>query len=116
MQGLNDAFRDAVNTTSTRPIITLVSPSDKTTLGRNLDDRLTNPSLKGSRIIGDVKHFNQIYGQETNDVNVWRLLIESDNWVYIFPSLPADAKADQHPLTLAVNTGDGRVQLLILSH
>jgi len=116
-QGLHDAFRDAVNTTSTRPIITLVSPSDKIALGRNLDDPLTNPSLKGSRIIGDVEQFRQIYGRETNDTSnsQWRLLIENNNWAYIFPAMPANAKPDQRPLVLAINTGSGQVQLLILS-
>jgi hypothetical protein len=119
-QGNADAFRDAVNNTSTRPIITLVSSSDKLALGRNLDNRITNPSLKGSRIIGDVEQFDQILGVETNDSNptqpiVWRLLIENDNWIYIFPAMPPKSKSNERPLLLAVNTTDGRVQLLILS-
>ncbi|MBW4595785.1 MAG: hypothetical protein KME46_23490 [Brasilonema angustatum HA4187-MV1] len=120
-QGNADAYRDAVNATSTRPLVTLVSPSDKLALGRNLDDLLTNPPLKGSRIIGDVKQFRQIFGRETNDTTnpkqliVWRLLIENNNWVYLFPAMPSGAKSNQRPPVLAVNTGDGRVQLLILS-
>jgi len=119
-QGTADAYRDAVNTTSTRPIATLVSPSDKIALGRYLDDLLPNPSLKGSRIIGDVKQFMQIYGRETNDtINpkqpiVWRLLIENDNWIYLFPAMPSKAKSNQRPPLLAVNKADGQVQLLIL--
>jgi hypothetical protein len=121
-QGNADAFRDAVNTTSLRPIVTLVSPSDKKmALGRNLDNLLTNPSLEGSRIIGDVEQFRQISGRETNDTTnpkqpiVWRLLIENNNWVYLFPAMPSGAKRDERPLVLAINTGDGQVQLLILS-
>lgn len=120
-QGNADAYRDAMNDTSTRPIVSLVSPSDKLALGRNLDDLLTNPTLKGSRIIGDVEQFRKIFGQETNDTTnpkqpiVWRLLIENDNWVYLFPAMPPGAKPNQRPPLLAVNTGDGRVQLLILS-
>ncbi|MBD2775105.1 hypothetical protein [Iningainema tapete] len=120
-QGTTDAFRDAVNETSTRPIITLVSPSDKLTLGRNLDDLLTNPSLKGSRIIGDVEQFKQILGRETNDTTdpkqpiIWRLLIENRNWVYLFPAMPSGAKANQRPPVLVINASDGGVRLLILS-
>jgi hypothetical protein len=120
-QGNADAFRDAVNDTSTRPIVTLVSPSDKLALGRNLDDLLINPTLKGSRIIGDVEQFKKIFGRETNDTSnpkeaiIWRLLIENNNWVYLFPAMSPDAKPNQRPPVLAVNTGDGRVQLLILS-
>lgn len=120
-QGSADARRDAVNQTSTRPIVTLVSPSDKIALGRNLDDLLRDPSRKGYRIIGDVEQFNQIFGRETNDTTnpnqpiVWRLLVENNNWVYLFPTLPPKATTNQRPPILAINTGDGRVQLLILS-
>jgi hypothetical protein len=116
--GTADAFRDAVDSTSTQPMVTLVSPSDKLALGRNLDDLITDPPLKGSRIIGDVKQFEAIRGRETNNTpknRVWRLLIENGNWVYLFPAMPLDTKPDQHPPLLAVNTADGRVQLLILS-
>jgi len=120
-QGNADAYRDALNNTSTRPIVTLVSPSNKIALGRNLDDLLTNPPLKGSRIIGDVEQFKRILGRETNDATnpkqpiVWRLLIENNNWVYLFPAMLPGAKSDERPPILAVNTSDGRVQLLILS-
>ena len=120
-QGTADAFRDAVNDTSTRPIVTLVSPIDKMALGLKLDD-LTKSPLKSSRIIGDLKQFNKIWGQETNDTSnpkkpiIWRLLIENNNWVYLFPAMSPDAKPDQRPPVLAVNSGDGQVQLLILSN
>jgi hypothetical protein len=68
-------------------------------LGRNLDDPLINPSLKDFHIIGNVEQFRKIFGQETNDTTdpknpiVWRLLIESNNWVYLFPSMPPDRKS-----------------------
>ncbi|MFM5898652.1 MAG: hypothetical protein ACKO8W_14340 [Dolichospermum sp.] len=119
-QGLADAYRDAVNNTSTRPIVTLVTAKDKLPLGRNLDDLLTNPSLKDSHIIGDVEQFKNIVGQEANDLTnpqnpiIWRLLIESNGWVYLFPSIPPGSKFNQRPPVLAINTGDGGVQLLIL--
>ncbi|WP_228014499.1 hypothetical protein [Fortiea sp. LEGE XX443] len=121
-QGEADAYRDAVNITSTRPIATLVSPNDKMALGRNLDDLLINPPLKGFRIIGDVEQFRQIFGREVNDTTnlkeplLWRLLIENDSWVYLFPGMPREAKLNQRPPVLAVNKSDGQIQLLILSH
>lgn len=120
-QGIADARRDAVNQTSTRPIVTLVSPSDKIALGRNLDDLVIDPSKKGYRIIGDVEQFEQIFGREINYTNnpnqsvVWRLLIENNNWVYLFPALPPQTTENQRPPVLAINTGAGQVQLLILS-
>ena len=121
-EGTADAFRDAVNETSTRPIVTLVSPGDKMALGRNLDDLVIDPPLKGYRIIGDVEQFKQIFRRETNHTTtdpqqriVWRLLIENNNWVYLFPAMPSRAKINQRPPVLAINTGDGHVQLLILS-
>ncbi|OBQ15752.1 MAG: hypothetical protein AN488_20545 [Anabaena sp. WA113] len=120
-QGLADAYRDAVNNTSTRPIVTLVTAKDKLPLGRNLDDVFINPSLKDSHIIGDMEQFKNIIGKETNDLTdpqkpiIWRLLIESNDWVYVFPSMPSDAQFNQRPPVLAINRGDGGVQLLIIS-
>ena len=120
-QGLADAYRDAVNNTSTRPIVTLVTAKDKLPLGRNLDDVFINPSLKDSHIIGDMEQFKNIIGQETNDLTdpqkpiIWRLLIESNDWVYVFPSMPSDAQFNKRPPVLAINRGDGGVQLLIIS-
>ena len=117
-QGLADAYRDAVNNTSTRPIVTLVTAKDKLPLGRNLDDVFTPPSLKESRIFGDLEQFNttsKAINDDTDQSIVWRLLIESNDWVYVFPSMPSDAQFNQRPPVLAINTGDGGVQLLIIS-
>jgi hypothetical protein len=117
-QGQADAYRDAVNHTSTRPIVSIVSAKDKLPLGRNLDDILIDPSLKNSHIIGDVEQFNQTFkgiNDDTDQSTVWRLLIESNDWVYVFPSMPSDAQFNQRPPVLAINTGDGGVQLLIIS-
>ena len=50
IQGTTDARRDAVNETSTLPVITLVLPEKQIALGQNLDrDNPFNPSLKGYR-------------------------------------------------------------------
>jgi hypothetical protein len=121
-QGNEDAWRDAVSKTTTRPLITLVSPSDKLALGAILNDDLVSgekknpkyPLLKNVRIFGDVQQFRDLYTNGTNRADIsWRLLIESGNWLYIFSALPE--RKNDHPFVLAVNTGDGRVQSIILS-
>lgn len=120
-QGSTDAYLDAVNETSTKPIITLTTKSDNLALGRDLDNLVINPSLKGFRIVGDVEQFKKILGQETNDITnpnqprVWRLLIQNNGWIYIFPALASGAKPDQRPLLLAINAEQGQVQLVIFS-
>jgi len=126
-QGTEDAWRDAVNLTSTRPIVTLVSPSDKIALGATLNDEIVQdetknpdiPALKNLRIFGDVDQFRRLYSKGTNRSDslepiVWRLLVESGNWLYLFPALPKQ-QDDLRPPVVAVNTGDGRVQSVILS-
>lgn len=121
-QGIEDAKRDAVNESTTRPIITLVSPSEKFALGATLDNKLVDdekktpeyPLLNNVRIFGDVQQFRDLYYNGTNRADKsWRLLIESGNWLYIYRTLPEPS--DLHPYVLAVNTGDGRVQSIILS-
>jgi hypothetical protein len=128
-QGREDALRDAVDKSTTRPIITLISPSDKFALGAILNEKMLfggkkstdyAPLKENLRIFGDVNQFNMLYGKGINrtDSNnsppvAWRLLIESGNWLYIFQTL--QKPSGLHPLVLAVNTGDGRVQLIILS-
>lgn len=95
--------------------------------GANLNDEMVAdqmknpmyPPLKNLRIFGDVDQVRSLYAKGINRSDsspaiVWRLLIKSGNWLYIFPAL-AQRKPDQRPLMLAVNTGDGRVQSLILS-
>ena len=99
----------------------LVTKSENIALGRNLDNLIDNPSLKGFRIIGDVENFRSILGCETNDTTnpeqprVWRLLIQNNGWIYIFPALPSDAKPNQRPALLAINAEQGQVQMFILS-
>lgn len=124
-QGYVDASLDAVNATSSKPTVTLVSPSKKSALGRDLNkllienDPFYNPSLKGYHIIGDVEQFNKIWGVEINDKNdpeqpVWRLLVENEDWVYIFQALPFQLKKNATPPVLAVSKQNGQLQFLIL--
>jgi hypothetical protein len=56
-QGTEDAWRDAVNRSSTRPIVTLVSPSDKIALGATLDDAL----IKGEGKSRDIPALNSMF-------------------------------------------------------
>ncbi|MDJ0697036.1 hypothetical protein [Mastigocoleus sp. MO_188.B34] len=122
-QGHADAFRDAVNETSTRPIVTLVTKKENLAIGRQLgnENELDNlkriPSLNNFRIVGDVKQFYQIWGKETNleQPIAWRLLLQTNNWAYLFPALPSPAKPNQRPPLLAINAEQGQVQMLILS-
>ncbi|NJN09586.1 MAG: hypothetical protein HC815_17010 [Richelia sp. RM1_1_1] len=124
-QGYTDARLDAINETSLRPIVTLISPSDKSALGRNLHDLIinnqsfNNPPLKEYHIIGEAEQFRMIWGRETNDRGnperpVWRLLNENSDWVYIFPALPSKFKNSIAPPILAISKKDGQAQLLIL--
>lgn len=118
-QATVDARRDAVNETSTLPVITLVLPEKQIALGRNLDNLLLNPSLKGYRIIGDKKLFDDLRGKENNDSGanpprVWRLLLENNKWTYVFPALSAQSQDDERPPILAINQ-DKEGQLMILA-
>lgn len=123
-QGVADAYRDAVDSTSTRPIITLVSPKDKISLGRQLTDDPTelplNPLLKDDyRIFGDKDLFYQLRGTETNDRTnpnqpiVWRMLLETGTWIYLFQALPPKSPSNLRPPVLAIQPGDGQIQFLI---
>ncbi|HAX80775.1 MAG TPA: hypothetical protein DCY88_34295 [Cyanobacteria bacterium UBA11372] len=114
-----DALLDAVNSTSSLPVVTLINSDaeNKTALGRKLDNPLINPSPTNFRIIGDKKRYESLLGKEINDPNntrVWRLLIARNNYVYIFPALP-EKTANLRPPVVAIHESDGGEPLLILS-
>ncbi|MGB3638791.1 MAG: hypothetical protein WBA39_14635 [Rivularia sp. (in: cyanobacteria)] len=75
--------------------------------------------MKDFRIVGDVEQFYKIWGKETNVKQpkpiVWRLLLQTDDWVYLFRALPSPGKPNQRPPLLVINTEAGQVQMLILS-
>jgi hypothetical protein len=119
IQGSIDARRDAVNDTSTLPVITLVLPEKQIAIGRDLEDVFTDPSLKGYRIIGETKLLEELRGKETNDskVNpprVWRLLIQNNNWTYLFRTLSPQSADNHRPAILAIRE-DREGQLMILA-
>jgi hypothetical protein len=119
-QGITDARQDAINDTSSLPVITLVTPKDQLALGRKPNDLLTNPPLKDFHIIGDSGLLENLRRQETTDTTinpprVWRLLIERNGWIYLFKTLPPNPAPDERPYVLVIRESDGGDQLLILS-
>jgi hypothetical protein len=114
-----DAKIAASNDTSL-PIITLVHPDKGLGLGRNPQDLFTDTMSSKTRVIGDVGLFNKVQAEVTNDTanpnqpTSWRLLVNSNGWLYIFQTLPKDADAKRRPLVLAIQQG-GREQMMILS-
>ncbi len=119
-QGIADARRDAINKSSTLPVITLIIKEEKTVLGRKLDDIFTNPTLKVYRIFGDKGLFDDIRTTELNDLydreepRVWRLLLEQDNWLYLIRTLHSNVDAKRRPPVLAIQKASGE-QMMILS-
>lgn len=115
-QGEQDAFTDAVNETSKLPIITAIM-SESSPLGRKLDNPLSNSS--NFRIIGDKNLYQQLLGKELTNVDdtdqkrVWRLLIEGESYLYIFPALPDKNKQLNFPV-INLYKRDNATQILIL--
>ncbi|MEQ8969854.1 MAG: hypothetical protein RIE73_05600 [Coleofasciculus sp. C1-SOL-03] len=118
-QADTDAWLDAVNETSTLPIITVVAPDNTVSLGRQLDNPLVNPS--GFRIIGDQDLYQRLLGKELTDTSnpetpiVWRLLTDRDGYFYIFPALPDKRDRTLSPPVVMMYESDGGDQLMILS-
>ncbi|MCC5640528.1 hypothetical protein LC593_32810 [Nostoc sp. CHAB 5844] len=110
-QGVADARRDA-GQNSTLPVIALITPEEKFVAGRKLDDAFADPPLKGYKIIGDRGLFEDLRGKEDTDVSnpqqprIWRLLLERGGWIYLFPTLPPNAKPNNRPAVIAIQTSD----------
>ncbi|MGA9380783.1 MAG: hypothetical protein WBV73_18620, partial [Phormidium sp.] len=119
-QGTADARRDA-GQNFTLPVVTLVTPENRSPLGRKLDDEFTDPSLKGYRIIGDRGLFNSVVGKEDTDTSnkknprVWRLLMERGGWIYVFPALPPNSQGSDRPIVIAIQESQLNPNLMILS-
>ena len=94
LQGEIDAQLAVFNDTSALPVITLVHPEKELGLGRNPQDLFTDPISQNTRVIGDVGLFNRVQADATNDTaapnqpTAWRLLVNSNGWLYIFRTLP----------------------------
>ncbi|MGK7930260.1 MAG: hypothetical protein AB4041_02345 [Microcystaceae cyanobacterium] len=118
-KGEQDAWLDAVNDTSTLPIITVIVP-ESSSLGRKFDNPLDNEYSPTLRIIGDRELYNNIRGKEltrkenTQQKRVWRLLTQGNGYFYIFPALPEKNKKLDFPI-IKLYERDNGVQLQILS-
>jgi hypothetical protein len=122
-QAKDDAWNDAVNETSSLPIVTIVM-SDDAALGRKfnnpLESRSTKPNLPIFRIIGDRQSYKRLLDKELNDISnpdkprVWRLLLKGNGYSYIFPALPEKNPKLTFPVVM-VYEGDKGVQLTILN-
>ena len=116
-QASADVWKDAVNDTSSLPVVTIVMSKDAA-LGRKLDNPLENPA--NFRIIGDRQGSDRLLGQELTDLSnpkkpiVWRLLIDCDGYFYIFPALPKKDPKLTIPVAIVYENDNG-VQLTILN-
>lgn len=110
-----DAWLDSVNSTSSLPVVTLVFAEDNAALGRQLDNPFVNP--EGFRVIGDPGLYNRMLGQELTDTEdpdqprVWRLLLNQDGALYVFPTLP---KKDRflRPPVLVIPASNSQMTIL----
>jgi hypothetical protein len=123
-QGLQDAQRDAVNSTSTLPVVALVGLRQETVLGADLrvindgGDPIADVALDSSVLIGErllARAVRSTNVTSAGDDQVWRLLTYGDNsWLYLIQTIPAGTPAGTGPLVLAVPNAR-RGQMLILS-
>jgi len=120
-QGTMDARRDAINETSTLPVITLISSQKNLILGNDLtiiNDKISaDPNLTNNMIIGDINLAKIVRSQALNDSSeqrVWRLLTERGNWILIFPTLSTQSPPQARPPIVAIPKS-ATEQLMILS-
>lgn len=122
-QGLHDARRDAVETTSTLPSVSLVLPQRDSVLAQDLrvlndsGEPIADPPLTNQVLIGDPELAREVRSTSLSDAQsqqVWRLLNqETTGWLYLIRTIPASSKAEARPLVVAVPNAR-RGQTLVL--
>jgi hypothetical protein len=111
-QGLRDARRDAVETTSTLPSVTLVLPQREGILGQDLrvigdsGEPIPDPPLANQALMGDAVLARELRNTSLSDPHnqqVWRLLNqETTGWLYMIRTISASSIDDERPLVVAV--------------
>lgn len=115
-QGLYDARRDAVDETSTLPLITIAMPGAQSVIGRDPDQMLVNPS--GVRLFGSRERYDALIGDELNSDSGrrrWRLLSDAGDRLLVIPSLPSAQIGGKVPPVLIFPDGGKGDRLIILS-
>jgi hypothetical protein len=122
-QAQSDARRDAVDSTSTLPVVSLLVPTTGFVLGqdlRHLDDNnqlITDPELKNYSLIGDhnlARDLRSTSLSSPEKKQVWRLLAqETGGWLYLVRTMPPSANKDDRPMVLAIpNASQGQALIL----
>jgi hypothetical protein len=115
-QGLADARRDAVDDTSTLPVIAIAMAGKEAVIGRDPDQLLVNPS--GVRLFGSRERYVALLGAELNPAEGgrrWRLLSDAGAQLLVFPSMPeSEAEGKAPPVLIFPDRGKGD-RLIILS-
>jgi hypothetical protein len=115
-QGLSDARRDAMDETSTLPLITIAMPGAQSVIGRDPDQILVNPS--GVRLFGSRERYEALLGDELNSDSGrrrWRLLSDTGGRLLVIPSLPSAQIGGKAPPVLIFPDGGKGDRLVILS-
>jgi hypothetical protein len=123
-QGLADARRDALDTSSTLPVVSLLLPQNDGVLAQDLrllednGEPIPDPPLRNHALIGDLNLARDLRAtrlSESDQQRVWRLLAEEPTgWLYLIRTLPSTAAANERPMVLAIPNAK-RGQALILS-
>jgi hypothetical protein len=122
--GLADARRDALEGSSTLPVVSLVLPQGEGILAQDLrllednGEPIPDPPLANHALIGDLNLARDLRATSLSDggrQQVWRLLTqEPEGWLYLIRTMPPTAPAKERPMVLAIpNAKPG--QALILS-
>lgn len=123
-QGLCDARRDAIDDSSTLPVVTLLLSKTNGVLAQDLSQLEDNnkpiydPATTDFSFIGDLDLALDLKNTSLSNPDrkeVWRLLAqESGGWLYLVRTMPPSTKKDDRPMVLAIPKAS-QGQSLILS-